>query len=343
MTAVSRCSDPRPWRQAPWFQLCVGLLCSALAWTPWALAWGDDVRAYAAQGSALGSSLAEQFKPRAGSTTGLPTLFPGAGGNSANFSSLYGNDARTIAVGEEWQRDLLNSPSFQGKAYQALREPLNRVRPDFRNDPVWGNTDYVLDNFAELSRSFADCETVTRFTRADRDAKISDIRVCERVRAINRQCEFVHSYTLPGDQIPLSVNNYGFSVRGQLASAEQSVEGAEAALASAIEALETAVRGSSPALSSWTYSCGANIDQCPIPNCWRIDCIEHKLDIKEAPDPRNRRAECRRSGPLRNHGEGYDLQRRVQQRRLHLQRHASCEDHPDYRRRLDVVVSAGSE
>ncbi|WP_296897566.1 conjugal transfer protein TraN [Thiohalocapsa sp.] len=208
MTAVPRCSDLDARRHAPSVQLAVGLLCIAIAWTPWAVVWGDAVRDAASDGRDLGTDLADAFRPDAGDAGALPTLFQEAGGDPATFTGLYGRDAATIGAGQQWQRDLLTNDTFQGAAYRALRGPLNRARPDFRADPIWANTDYVLDNFAALTDGFADCDTVTRFTQDTRDAKISDIRVCERLPDLSRQCLTVHDYDDPSDVGLIPTNHH---------------------------------------------------------------------------------------------------------------------------------------
>ena len=138
-------SEGRPlWVRA----LCVAL-CASLAWTPWALTWGDAFSAAAAAGQAAGTSARDglPLPSSAGQSVVLPAtaggnldfgaLFPGStAGSAADFSALYGNHAAVMISGQTAQRDLLNDGSPTGAAYQALRASVDRSRPDMRLDPL---------------------------------------------------------------------------------------------------------------------------------------------------------------------------------------------------------------
>lgn len=207
MTAVSRCSDR--WTQRWWSQGLVALLCCALVWTPWALAWGDDIRAAANAGRSFGSSQAWSVTPQDWSAGDFSHLFPQQQGGLGGLTALYGDDEATIWEGQAWQRELLENDSFQAEAYRALRGPLNRSRPDFTNDPIWANTDYVLNNFSAITEDFGDCETITRFTQGESQAKIPSIQVCEVLPDLSRACLSVHDYDLPTD-VGLIPTNWGW-------------------------------------------------------------------------------------------------------------------------------------
>jgi hypothetical protein len=83
-----------------------------------------------------------------------------------------------------------------GDAYQGLRESVERPRPDLSNDPLWSQTDEVLDNFEELAESFADCSIQTELTEGERYTHVPDYHTCERVVDYSGACEIRHDYTI---------------------------------------------------------------------------------------------------------------------------------------------------
>ena len=192
-------------------RVLAGLLCVTTAWVPWALAWGDAVsdagRAAQGEGRALangvtlpqvnGNSLT-LFPGQANQTQlDFDAVFPGsAGGNRADYTNLFGNDLGVINAGRAAQTDLLLDDSATGAAYQTLRGSVDRSRPDMLNDPLWSQTDDVLDNFEDLAASFADCSIDTRFTEDERRTHVPDIHTCERVADYSGACDIRHAYTI---------------------------------------------------------------------------------------------------------------------------------------------------
>jgi conjugal transfer mating pair stabilization protein TraN len=157
-------------------RILAGLLCITTAWVPWALAWGDAMSDAGRAAQAEGTALAEEVTlPEAsGSTLTLfpgqaqetqldfAELFPGAGeGDLADYTDLFGSDPAVVNAGQAAQGSLLTEESATGDAYQGLRESVDRSHPDMTNDPLWSQTDDVLDNFEELAESFADCSIET--------------------------------------------------------------------------------------------------------------------------------------------------------------------------------------
>ena len=202
-----------------WVRTLSVALCASLAWTPWALTWGDAFSEAAAAGQASGAS-ARELVP-APSTAGQSVVLPAsAGGNldfgalfpsstlgsPADFSALYGNHAAVMISGQAAQRDLLNDGSPTGAAYQALRSSVDRSRPDMRLDPLWFQTDNLLDNFEAISRTFADCTTETTFTNSTRETHIPDYRTCDRLVDRGGSCSWYHDYELPDPQPMVSVS-----------------------------------------------------------------------------------------------------------------------------------------
>ena len=192
-------------------RVLAGLLCVTTAWVPWALAWGDAVsdagRAAQGEGRALadavtlpqvnGNSLT-LFPGQANQTQlDFNAVFPGsAGGNRADYTNLFGNDLGVVNAGRAAQTDLLLDDSATGAAYQTLRGSVDRSRPDMRNDPLWSQTDDVLDNFEDLAASFADCSIDTRFTEGERRAHVPDIHTCERLANYSGACDIRHAYSI---------------------------------------------------------------------------------------------------------------------------------------------------
>ena len=107
-------------------RVLTGLLCIALAWTPWALVWGDDFADAIDAGKETGRAAAGALTPPtlSGETLTLPggdlrldALFPGAaGGDPANFSGLYGNHHGTLIQGQQAQGALISEGSATGEA-----------------------------------------------------------------------------------------------------------------------------------------------------------------------------------------------------------------------------------
>ena len=192
-------------------RLLAGLLCVTTAWVPWMLAWGDAVsdagRAAQGEGRALAGAVTlpqvdgntlTLFPGQASQTQiDIGALFPGSSaGNLADYTSLFGNDLGTVNAGRASQEGLLLDDSATGSAYQALRGSVDRSRPDMRLDPLWSQTDDVLEHFETLAASFADCSLETRFSESERQTHVADHRTCERVVDYSGACEILHSYTV---------------------------------------------------------------------------------------------------------------------------------------------------
>ena len=185
------------------------LVCAAVAWTPWALVWGDAIgeAARAGQDAGLNARNALALPSRDGNTIVMPggtggnlsfeTLFPDAhGGDPATFSQWYGNASAVVGNGRDAQQNLMTEQTPNGSAYRTLRGAVDRDRPDRRNDPLWSQTDFVLDHFNDLAKTFSDCSTVTTFENGTRKAHVEDLRTCEVV-AKSGDCSWYHDYRLP--------------------------------------------------------------------------------------------------------------------------------------------------
>ena len=185
------------------------VLSAAVAWTPWAVVWADQISNAAAAGQAAGAAArgALALPSQDGNAIVMPggtggnlsftTLFPGsAGGDPATFSQWYGDGNAVAGSGREAQANLMTEQSTTGAAYRTVRGAVDRSRPDMRNDPLWSQTDHVLDNFDDLASTFADCSTVTTFQNSTRKTHVEDLRTCEVV-AKGGNCSWYHDYSLP--------------------------------------------------------------------------------------------------------------------------------------------------
>ena len=198
---MPRSSERRP----DWVRALAALLCATLAWTPWALAWGDALHDAASAGQAAGEAArgALSWPSVDGAAAVMPggnlsfgTLFPGAErGSSATFSQVYGNDTLAVLKGQQAQSTLLSESAPHADAYRTLRASVERSRPDMRLDPLWSQTDDVLDNFEAIAETFAHCETLTTFTDSTRQTHVPDYRTCDRLADLtNATCTAVRTF-----------------------------------------------------------------------------------------------------------------------------------------------------
>lgn len=205
MTAVRRSERP-PTRGLATRALAV-LVAVSVAWTPWALVWGEDaMRATGLAGQATGQAAAkavavpqmqgETLIMPGGHNLSVQALFPDSGGDGGAFTQWYGDDAAVIGNGRAAQSRLVQGDSPDANAYQALERAVGRARPDMRNDPLWRQTDRVIDTFEVLAQSFADCNNTVTFTQSERQTHIQDLHTCERV-VESGNCSWFHDYSLP--------------------------------------------------------------------------------------------------------------------------------------------------
>lgn len=198
-------------RQSWAARLLAGLLCVTVAWVPWALAWGDAVSEAGCAAQAEGTALAEEvtLPEVSGSTLTLfpgeaeetqldfGELFPGSdGGDLTDYTDLLGSDLGVVNAGQSAQSSLLTEDSATGGAYQGLRESVDRSHPDMGHDPLWSQTDEVLDNVEQLAASFADCSIQSEFTEGERFTHVPDYRTCERVVDYSGACEIGYEYRI---------------------------------------------------------------------------------------------------------------------------------------------------
>ena len=177
-----------------------------LAWTPWALVWGDPLADAGRAGQGVGQAEAQAFvlpgfdghtlSFEGGSVT-TEALFPGAAaGRGDEFSALYGQEHGLGARGRTAQSTLLGEDSGQAEAFQTLYGSVGLSGTDLSNDPVWSQTDAVITDMASLAERFADCEVTTRFETASRSVHLPEIETCQQVQQ-GGECIIRHHYDLP--------------------------------------------------------------------------------------------------------------------------------------------------
>lgn len=217
-------------------RVLVAALIVALAWTPWALVWGDDFMAAASTGQSTGTELrastalptvtngSVEFPAQAGGRVRVDDLFPGsAHGSQSEFSNYFGYNTATVNAGYDAQNALTSEASAAGDAYRALRDAAARPRLDLGQAQAWSATDDVTGNIGELTRQFADCTTETTFTEGSRSVRIPEYHVCERqnplpatirARGTTSVAFSVTYYTVDQDGVSLVIDTmWGSGVR----------------------------------------------------------------------------------------------------------------------------------
>jgi len=188
----------------------VMVLCMTLAWTPFAVAWGDAMQAAGSDGQLTGQQILGgfQFPLDSGSgvmtlnpdtsqesTVNISTLFPGsasANSSTANITSLYGNNPDTIAAGLNAQTTLNTETSATGEAYRTLINNAHQSHPDLQHDALWQTGDQVLANFTPWAQSFSDCTTITTQTATTQTVHIPDYQLCLRQPTVPQSCTAIH-------------------------------------------------------------------------------------------------------------------------------------------------------
>ena len=175
-------------------RLFAGVLSLTVAWTPWAVVWGDDFLTAAHAGQATGTATATamvvpetlgnsvQFPTRAGGPIAIESLFPGSSADASGpFSASFGDHAGTVAAGQNAQSALLSDPSSAGRAYRTLRDGVDRPHLDITSQAAWQPTDALASAIGTITKTFADCTLNAQFTDSTREVHVPDYRVCERV------------------------------------------------------------------------------------------------------------------------------------------------------------------
>ena len=150
--------------------LCV-LLAVAVAWTPWALTWGQDLFGQAARdGQAFGTTLGAdpvRLTPFA-RPDDFRVYFPGAdAGAVADWTAFSDDPAGAQAAGGQAQSDLVATPfaeaSPSAQAYQTLIAPVGQARPALHDDPLWTLSDATTLSLDSFAATYGDCTWESTF------------------------------------------------------------------------------------------------------------------------------------------------------------------------------------
>ena len=186
------------------------LLGALLIWTPFYAAWADAITDAAQAGQLAGQTVLPSAPLGTADSNGNVTLypngstpislganqlFPGATGNFSSYSSTYGSDPAMINLGTNAQTTLQTEPSYNGEAYRTVVQSNLVARPDLRNDPVWSQTDSVVNNLTAIQSQFSDCTTSTTMTSGSLTAYVPDYRLCEVVHDPGASCTLTNSYS----------------------------------------------------------------------------------------------------------------------------------------------------
>lgn len=173
-------------------------------------AWADSITTSATDGNTAAKDAMNAWSPPTASSSAitygsgdnkqsinLSELFPGVTDTSAtgDLKSLYGDDDGTLSAGAKANTTLSSENSMSGDAYRLLKDTSGTVRPDLTNDPLWTNTDKVIDNQDLFDKEFSDCKQTTETTKTTTSKHVSDMKTCERVADKSGNYTLKHDYT----------------------------------------------------------------------------------------------------------------------------------------------------
>ena len=185
-------------------------LSITMAWTPFAVVWADALQAAGKDGQQTGQQLLDAFQFPVDTGSGVMTLNPGtgqqsaitinslfpdsAGNNSttANLTSLYGNNPGTMAAGLSAQTTMNGETSATGEAYRTLINNAHQAHPDLQNDALWHSGDQLFANFTPWAQSFSDCTTTTSQTATSHTVQVPDYQLCLRQPVMPQSCTASH-------------------------------------------------------------------------------------------------------------------------------------------------------
>lgn len=202
-------------------------------------AWGDAVTQSAAEGNSFAKSTMSNFSAPTlkggneilfGSGAGagsikIEDLFPGATTTvDPGLEQAYGFDDRTLERGGEANTRLATEQSSHGEAYRVLRGTANLKRPDISNDPLWSNTDNIMNNQALFEKDFADCKRESEVKDVKITKHIPDFKTCERINKPAGNCTISHFVEIESEPTDLFflVDNSN-SMGGVIAELRQNV------------------------------------------------------------------------------------------------------------------------
>lgn len=169
-------------------------------------AWGDAITSSAASGNQTAQQAISNFSAPTlqnnkiifssggqSSDIDLKDIFPGASSAVApDLEHAYGYDDRTLERGSAANARLATEDSMDGEAYRVLKGTAGLIRPNIKNDPLWGNTDSVLANQDVFESEFADCSKNTEVKEVKLTKHVPDYKTCERINKPSGNCDINH-------------------------------------------------------------------------------------------------------------------------------------------------------
>lgn len=172
-------------------------------------AWADNIAASASAGNAAAQEAMSAWSPPSVSgssisygaggekqSINISELFPGAGQSdgASDLSNLYGDDHGTLSAGASANTALNSENSMNGEAYRLLKNTAGQTRPDLNNDPLWTNSDKVIDNQEVFNKEFSDCKQITDTKQTTTTKHVSEMKTCERVADKSGSFTLKHDY-----------------------------------------------------------------------------------------------------------------------------------------------------
>ena len=172
-------------------------------------AWADNIATSASAGNAAAQEAMSAWSPPSVSgnsisygsgadtqSINISELFPGAGssGGASDLSNLYGDDNGTLSAGASANTALNSENSVSGDAYRLLKNTAGQTRPDLKNDPLWTNSDNVIDNQEVFNKEFSDCKQITDTRKTTTTKHVSELKTCERVADKSGSFLLKHDY-----------------------------------------------------------------------------------------------------------------------------------------------------
>lgn len=116
-------------------------------------------------------------------------------------TDTYGNDAKTLFQGQQaqnkYEEKTLATAETSGEiAYHLVKKSFQTQKPDLTNDPMWNNTDNVLDNLTDIAKGFANCTLDTELVSSGNSYHVPKYETCEKLPAIEESFTIAHDYKI---------------------------------------------------------------------------------------------------------------------------------------------------
>lgn len=114
-------------------------------------------------------------------------------------TNTFGDDAGTLIQGKTAQSryesmDYDDATTSGERAYHIINRSFATQKPDLSNDPMWNNTDNVLDNIEEIAKDFAECRVSKELVSTGEQLHVPVYKQCERLPAIEEKLYIGHDY-----------------------------------------------------------------------------------------------------------------------------------------------------